>query len=132
MPRVVYRESTEEGTDLEEVKVEEKIKDEGKVKDQEKEEQKGEVKKKTNVKGEQEMLNAMDLLVALKDKIIDEYVFVTLPRKALKRQFKEKGKISKFPKNDTLQVLIKQKKKGEIKKHFKESAEAFLKIECQP
>ena len=76
-----------------------------------------EVKKKTDVKGEQEMLNAMDLLVALNDKIIDEQVFVTLPQKTRKRQFKEgvpKGKISKVPKAKTLHVLIKRKKKGKL------------------
>jgi hypothetical protein len=35
------------------------------------------------------MLNAMELLVALNDKIIDEDVFVTLPQKPLKRLSKE-------------------------------------------
>ena len=110
MPRVVYRESTGECKDLEE----EKINDD----DKEIEEQKVEVKKKTDVKGEQEMLNAMDLLVALNDKIIDEQVFVTLPQKTRKRQFKEgvpKGKISKVPKAETLHVLIKRKKKGKLR-----------------
>ena len=72
MPRVVYRESTGECKDLEEVKVEEKINDD----DKEIEEQKLEVKKKTNVEGEQDMLDATDLLVALNDdKSILKYGF---------------------------------------------------------
>ena len=105
MPQVVYRESTKESRDLEE----EKTMDEDKIKDDEIDEQKGEVKKKTNSRGEQEMLNAMDLLVALNDKIIDEDVFVTLPRKPLKRLSKE-VEMSKAAKVETQHVLVKGRK----------------------
>ena len=78
-----------------------------KIKDDDIGEQKGEVKKKTNVKGEQEMLNAMDLLVALNDKIIDENVCVTLLQKPLKKQSKES-----LEKVETRHVLVKTEKKG--------------------
>ena len=66
MPHVVYREKMDENKDLEEVKVEENIDEQN-------------MSLKENFKDEQEMLSAMDLLVTLKEKIIDEDIFVILP-----------------------------------------------------
>ena len=74
------------------------------------------------------MLNAMDLLVALNDKIIEEDVFVTLPHKPIKRQFRAKGKISKVAKADTLHVLNKRKKKEKLRKILRKAQKPSLKL----
>ena len=120
IPHVVYREKMEENKDLEEVKVEENVNEQNKNSSV-----------KGNFRDEQEMLNAMDLLVTLKEKIIDEDIFVILPLsnspRVVKKPLAAVKRCSSF-KGESPRKRMKNLQKDDLRKTKRSSSKPTIRL----